>query len=71
MLEFLNAVVVELKHGKTYYPGIYMLLELAAGGDLFDKIGASCSLPSAFLCPSFPSSSISSLSLSHGTFPMP
>ena len=39
VLEFLNAVVVELKHKQTYVPGIYMLLELAAGGDLFDKIG--------------------------------
>lgn len=39
VLEFLNAVVVELKHKHTYVPGIYMLLELAAGGDLFDKIG--------------------------------
>lgn len=24
---------------KNFYPGVYMLLELAAGGDLFDKIG--------------------------------
>ena len=39
ILEFLNAVVVDLKHQHTYHPGIYMLLELAAGGDLFDKIG--------------------------------
>lgn len=39
----MNAVVVELKHGKSFYPGIYMLLELAAAGDLFDKIGASTS----------------------------
>ncbi|KAJ7651929.1 CAMK/CAMKL/CHK1 protein kinase [Mycena rosella] len=38
ILEFLNAVVVELKHRAHYVPGIYMLLELAAGGDLFDKI---------------------------------
>ncbi|KAJ6584208.1 CAMK/CAMKL/CHK1 protein kinase [Mycena sp. CBHHK59/15] len=38
ILEFLNAVVVELKHQRHYVPGIYMLLELAAGGDLFDKI---------------------------------
>ncbi|KDQ55379.1 hypothetical protein JAAARDRAFT_159379 [Jaapia argillacea MUCL 33604] len=38
VLEFLNAVVVE-NNGKTsYVPGIYMLLEFAAGGDLFDKI---------------------------------
>ncbi|KIJ89973.1 hypothetical protein K443DRAFT_64405, partial [Laccaria amethystina LaAM-08-1] len=38
VLEFLNAVVVEPKHRGIYVPGIYMLLELAAGGDLFDKI---------------------------------
>ncbi|KAF5347594.1 hypothetical protein D9756_010702 [Leucocoprinus leucothites] len=38
ILEFLNAVVVELKHSHLYFPGIYMLMELAAGGDLFDKI---------------------------------
>ena len=39
VLEFLNAVVVDLKHKQTYIPGIYMLLEFAGGGDLFDKIG--------------------------------
>lgn len=39
VLEFLNAVVVELKHRQHFVPGIYMLLELATGGDLFDKIG--------------------------------
>ncbi|KAJ7089095.1 kinase-like domain-containing protein [Mycena epipterygia] len=38
ILEFMNAVVVELKHQHHFVPGIYMLLELAAGGDLFDKI---------------------------------
>jgi serine/threonine protein kinase len=31
VLEFLNAVVVEPKHRDIYVPGIYMLLELAAG----------------------------------------
>lgn len=45
VLEFISAVVVELKHKLHYVPGIYMLLELAAGGDLFDKIGE---LPSRF-----------------------
>lgn len=40
VLEFLNAVVVELKHKLLYVPGIYMLLEFAGGGDLFDKIAA-------------------------------
>ena len=39
VLEFISAIVVELKHRNHYIPGIYMLLELAAGGDLFDKIG--------------------------------
>lgn len=39
ILEFLNGFVVELKHKHAYVPGIYMLMELAAGGDLFDKIG--------------------------------
>ena len=39
VLEFLNAVAVEPKHRQHYVPGIYMLLEFAAGGDLFDKIG--------------------------------
>lgn len=38
ILEFLNAAVVELKYKHHYVPGIYMLLEFAAGGDLFDKI---------------------------------
>ena len=46
VLEFLNAVVVELKHRHIYHPGIYILLELAAGGDLFDKIGACLPTPS-------------------------
>lgn len=40
VLEFLNAVIVESEAKTKYYPGIYMLLELASGGDLFDKIGA-------------------------------
>jgi serine/threonine-protein kinase Chk1 len=39
VIEFLNAVIVDLKHKETYIPGIYMLLEFAGGGDLFDKIG--------------------------------
>ncbi|KAJ6522584.1 CAMK/CAMKL/CHK1 protein kinase [Mycena capillaripes] len=38
ILEFMDAVVVELKHQQHFVPGFYMLLELAAGGDLFDKI---------------------------------
>lgn len=39
VLEFINAVIVEPSGRPRYQPGIYMLLELAAGGDLFDKIG--------------------------------
>lgn len=39
VLEFISAVIVELKYQHLYVPGIYMLLEFAAGGDLFDKIG--------------------------------
>ena len=39
VLEFVNAVIVEANGKSRYHPGIYMLLELAAGGDLFDKIG--------------------------------
>lgn len=38
VLEFLHAAVVERKYKDRYVPGMYMLLELAAGGDLFDKI---------------------------------
>ena len=39
VLEFLNAVIVENDGRTKYFPGFYMLLELASGGDLFDKIG--------------------------------
>lgn len=42
ILKFMDAVVVELMHCHTYVPGIYMLLEFAGGGDLFDKIGKDC-----------------------------
>lgn len=38
VLEFLHAAVVERKYKEHYVPGIYMILELAGGGDLFDKI---------------------------------
>jgi serine/threonine-protein kinase Chk1 len=40
VLEFLHAAIVEPKYKRQYIPGVYMLLDLAAGGDLFDKIGA-------------------------------
>ena len=39
VLEFLNAAIVENEPNARYVPAIYMLLELASGGDLFDKIG--------------------------------
>jgi serine/threonine-protein kinase Chk1 len=39
VLEFLTAVIVEPGTESPYIPAIYMLLEFAAGGDLFDKIG--------------------------------
>ncbi|PCH37133.1 CHK1 protein kinase [Wolfiporia cocos MD-104 SS10] len=38
VLEFITAICVEPDEDLPYYPGLYMLLELAAGGDLFDKI---------------------------------
>jgi len=54
ILEFLNAVVVELKHKAIYIPGIYMLMEYAGGGDLFDRIsmfhlGLTLEAPNIFL----------------------
>ena len=48
VLEFFNAVIVENEPKAKYFPGVYMLLEFASGGDLFDKIGTS-----SFLLPSF------------------
>ncbi|KAK7007869.1 kinase domain-containing protein [Favolaschia claudopus] len=44
ILEFIDAAVVELKHQAHFIPGYYMLLELAAGGDLFDKIAPDVGL---------------------------
>lgn len=38
VLEFLTAATVEPSTESLYIPAIYMLLEFAAGGDLFDKI---------------------------------
>ena len=40
ILEFLTAAIVEPGTESPFIPAIYMLLEFAAGGDLFDKIGA-------------------------------
>nr|GAT49466.1 predicted protein [Mycena chlorophos] len=37
-LAFIDACVVDLHHQSKYIPGFYLLMELAAGGDLFDKI---------------------------------
>ena len=42
ILEFIANELVEEQSG--YIPGLYMLLELAIGGDLFDKIGELPSL---------------------------
>lgn len=44
VLEFIDSLLVERKHQvmqqeDQVVPGLYMLLELAVGGDLFDKIG--------------------------------
>jgi serine/threonine-protein kinase Chk1 len=39
VLEFLTGATVEPGTESPYIPAIYMLLEFAAGGDLFDKIG--------------------------------
>lgn len=52
VIAFINAVVVDGKRPSAFVPGVYMLLELAAGGDLFDKIGESrypCSRPGRWL----------------------
>ncbi|KAK2467496.1 hypothetical protein APHAL10511_000351 [Amanita phalloides] len=38
VLEFFTAAVVESGGKHDYVPGIYIMMELAAGGDLFDKI---------------------------------
>lgn len=40
ILEFVYSEVYDQEKEKLgYVPGLYMLLELAVGGDLFDKIG--------------------------------
>ncbi|KEP55815.1 CAMK/CAMKL/Chk1 kinase [Rhizoctonia solani 123E] len=38
VLEFLRYKTIEESEPSKYVPGVYMLLELASGGDLFDKI---------------------------------
>ena len=40
ILGFIHSEIVDREQeGEGYVPGLYMLLELAVGGDLFDKIG--------------------------------
>lgn len=40
ILEFVHSEVVDReKEAEGWVPGLYMILELAVGGDLFDKIG--------------------------------
>lgn len=42
ILEFLHSEILEKEREKEgLMPGLYLLLELAVGGDLFDKIGTS------------------------------
>lgn len=42
ILEFLHSEIMDKeKEREGYVPGLYILLELAIGGDLFDKIGES------------------------------
>ncbi|KAJ6614067.1 kinase-like domain-containing protein [Mycena sp. CBHHK59/15] len=38
VVKYIGGVTVEFRHAEKYTPGFYILLELAAGGDLFDKI---------------------------------
>lgn len=47
ILQFMDAVVVE--KATKYVPAVYMLLEMAAGGDLFDKIGLVSVLDSLYV----------------------
>lgn len=39
IVEMMAAMMVEDEDGVQYVPGAYLLLEMAHGGDLFDKIG--------------------------------
>jgi hypothetical protein len=50
VLEFMDARLVdEGEEGGKWVGGLFVLLELAAGGDLFDKIGALLSFCSLLL----------------------
>ena len=41
ILELIGAARLPLERARQsgYFPGMYLLMEMAAGGDLFDKIG--------------------------------
>ncbi|KAL1412091.1 Chk1 protein kinase [Vanrija albida] len=46
ILEFVHHEIVEReKEAEGYVPGLYMILELAVGGDLFDKIAPDVGIP--------------------------
>ena len=46
ILEFIHSQVVEREQEQNgYVPGLYILLELAVGGDLFDKIAPDVGIP--------------------------
>lgn len=44
IIKVIDAVIVEDDGATKYTPGAYLLLEMAHGGDLFDKIGMRHSL---------------------------
>lgn len=53
ILEFLHSEIVDkAKEQAGVVPGLYMLLELAVGGDLFDKIGELPGFRSQLTCSS-------------------
>nr|ODN92269.1 CAMK/CAMKL/CHK1 protein kinase [Cryptococcus depauperatus CBS 7855] len=46
ILEFIHSEIVDkTREAEGYVPGLYMLLELAVGGDLFDKIAPDVGVP--------------------------
>lgn len=51
ILRFLGSLVVENDGQSEYIPAVYILLELASAGDLFDKIGGlNCNLECVCVC---------------------
>ncbi len=40
ILRFLGSLIIEDDRSSLYVPAVYMVMEFASGGDLFDKIGA-------------------------------